>query len=172
MRWLCLMGLMVVGCDDSFEPATPEPIDDLADGCPIGLSQASQASLVMTMFTVNGAGLVTDFVENNAYNGVPAACASEDGLSLQMHFEVAGEGYGLISMTHQGAGSYEANELDGVLTIELFGADIPTTYSTGDWQTASWNVEERNDAIASDFFGTGFVADQSAGFNFQLQVTP
>ncbi len=172
MRWVCLMGLFMAGCDDTFEPAPPDTsvVDD--DGCPDGMFAASDASFITSQLSVNGAGLVTDFVQQGTYDGVPAACASDDGRSLQLIFEVGGIGFGRVSMTHSGPGSYDPNDTVATFSLDLFGADTPTVFGAGDWQSASWNVEESEGAVLSDFFGTGFADDQSTGINFQLVVTP
>lgn len=172
MRWICLMGLWMVGCDDSFEPATPDNPDEVGDGCPEGLSAASDSSFITTQFTVNGLGLVTDFVTGTTYDDVPAACISADGLSLQLVFEVAGEPFGQVLMSHSGPNSYDANDTVADFALNLFGADIPTVYAAGDWQTASWNVQEDGGAIGSDFFGTGFSGDENTAINLQLVMTP
>ncbi len=172
MRWVCLMGLLMAGCDDTFEPATPDTTADDDDGCPEGLSVASDASFITSEFSVNGAGLATDFVLLGSYDGVPAACVSDDGRSVQIIFEVGGVGFGQISMTHNGPGAYDPNETVASFALDLFGADTPATYGAGDWQAVSWNVDEAEGSVISDFFGTGFSDDQSAGINLQLVVTP
>ena len=172
MRWVCLMGLFLAGCDDSFEPAPIDTSVDDDDGCPEGLSVASDAWFVATQFTVNGIGLATDFGLQETYDGVPAACVSADGLSVRLIFEVAGEGFGSILLNHSGAGSYDANGTEDTFSLDLFGADVPTTYVAGDWQTASWNVEQSGGSVLSDFFGTGFSGEENVGLNVQLSVTP
>jgi hypothetical protein len=147
MRWVCLMGLLMAGCDDSFAPVPPDPSVSDGGGCPEGLSAASDASFITTQFTVNGAGSVTDFVQLGVYDGVPSACMSEDGRSLQLIFEVAGVGFGQVAMTHSGPGAYEPNDTAASFRLDLFGADPPAVYGAGDWQSGSWNVDEDQGAV-------------------------
>ena len=166
------MGPLVVACDDSFEPADPDPGTEATIACEAGLSRAADASLVITQFAVNGAGLTPQFDQGAVYSGVPAACSNADGTEVRLIFEVTGQPYAEIALSHSGPGTYDPNVDAGVLTVDLFGADTPVTYATGDWQTTSLNVGAEDEYVTSDFFGTGFSGDQNITLAFQLSVAP
>jgi len=171
MRQMLCLALLWAGCDD-FEPRTVPPDPEAEVACEPGLSRAADASLIGSQFAVNGLELITQLNQGGVYDGVPAVCANDDGTELRLIFEVAGTPYGEVSLSHFGPGSYDANVQDAVLTLDLFGADVPVVYGPGDWQTASWSVGTREAYVTSDFFGTGFVGDQQVAINIQLAVSP
>lgn len=182
MRLVALVFFALVACDD-FEPAPPNPDTDSdsglsgTDGCGLGMARAADASLIISQLTVDGGGLVTDFVQGNVYDGVPAACTRPDATAFELIFEVGGQPFGSIRMRHNGPGSYDPNTPGGdnneaLLMLDLFGADVPTLYGAGDWEQSTWTVDTEDLATTSDFFGTAFSGGENTSINLTLSVVP
>lgn len=171
--WPLLAALLAAtGCTDGIGTDDTSHTGEVDDGCPSGMSEASDAGLLATTFLLNGIERNPQFDDSLTYQGRPAACVSADGTSLDMVFAVGDTAFGRIAMSvSQGDRSYELNGTEADLDIELFGADDPVTFSNGDWQSGTWYVETIN-PLSSDVRGSAVSGGQSLDTQFTVEARP
>ena len=173
MRSWSVALLLVVGCDD-FEPNpnVNPPVDTGTAGCPGEMVKAGQATLAVTNMAETGTPLTVDFDNGAVYEGYEPACIAPDLSSFVFVFEVGGMPYGAIDVAHPGVGSYTLADGEATVSIDLFGADPPVSYSTDQWQSGSLSIQSDDGLIEAALFGLGYLEARSLNIDAQLTIAP
>jgi hypothetical protein len=122
---------------DTGDSGDTSDTDDL--GCPSGMAPRRDLDVGVRNHSFNAQNLVLTYSATATWNGDLAGCASPDGLRVRVLLLRGGQPYGWLWSEAPRLGGLSP-VTDRSLTLDLFGADPPTTFGPGAWYQGLWTA--------------------------------